>query len=105
MIKPTVAQYCYNAISRDLEREAHACFRELGIRCYHYNPLAGGLLTGKYDSIEDDREEGRFGKKSPISGAMYSARYWKAEIFKAVDLIKTACASAEIKFKILSSAT
>ena len=26
--------------------------RELGIRSYHYNPLAGGILTGKYDGID-----------------------------------------------------
>ena len=46
MVKPTVYQGCYNAITRSVEAEAAASFRALGIRSYHYNPLAGGLLTG-----------------------------------------------------------
>ena len=46
IIKPTVYQGCYNAITRSVEAEAAAAFRALGIRSYHYNPLAGGLLTG-----------------------------------------------------------
>ena len=35
-----------------MEFEATAAFRELGIRMYNYNPLAGGLLTGKFDGSE-----------------------------------------------------
>eukprot|EP01050_Picozoa_sp_SAG11_P020863 SAG11_NODE_3599_length_2346_cov_3.414775_2_plen_61_part_00 len=43
------------------------CFRELGIRSYHYNPLAGGLLSGKYGGIDDQlKDTGRFGAQSPI---------------------------------------
>ena len=91
MVLPTVYQGCYNAITRSLEREATACFRELGIRCYHYNPLAGGMLTGKYVTMADDRDNGRFGTASPISGASYSARYWNAPVFQALDTVRTAC--------------
>ena len=47
MIVPSVYQGPYNALTRSVEFDATACFRELGIRSYHYNPLAGGLLTGK----------------------------------------------------------
>lgn len=98
IVKPTVAQYCYNAITRSPEAELAPCLRELGIRSYHYNPLAGGLLTGKYKSIEDEaKDAGRFGIASPISGAAYSARYWKPKTFEAVELIRAACeASGQI---------
>jgi len=96
MVLPTVYQGCYNAITRSIEFEATAAFRELGIRSYHYNPLAGGMLTGKYTSESDDRENGRFGKASPISGAAYSARYWKSAVFDALQGLRTACEREDI---------
>jgi len=97
MVLPTVYQGCYNAITRSVEFEATPAFRELGIRSYHYNPLAGGLLTGKYASIEDPRQaEGRFGTGSPISGTVYSERYWKAEIFHGLQVVRAACEGSQI---------
>jgi hypothetical protein len=53
------AQGCYNAISRHMECEAAPCFRELGIRSYHYNPLAGGLLTGARSSSSSSSSSSR----------------------------------------------
>lgn len=123
MVLPTVYQGCYNAITRSIEFEATAAFRELGIRTYHYNPLAGGLLSGKCeqpslastahapiadgslrlspvglmaDESEDDpqRAEGRFGNASPISGEVYSARYWKPKIFEGLQVCARSAASA-----------
>jgi len=41
----------YNAITRDVEAELLPALKPLGISFYCYNPLAGGLLTGKL-SIE-----------------------------------------------------
>lgn len=92
MVLPTVYQGAYNAITRSVEFEGTPCFRELGIRSYHYNPLAGGLLTGKYEGIESSlKDSGRFGKESPIGGDLYSARYWKKQIFDALEIIRAAC--------------
>ena len=96
MVRPTVYQGCYNAITRSIEFEATAAFRELGIRAYHYNPLAGGMLTGKYTSAEAERDGGRFGKASPISGKAYSDRYWKAATFDALEVLRAACEAAGI---------
>eukprot|EP00966_Prymnesium_polylepis_P019167 441524-Prymnesium_polylepis.1 len=97
MVLPTVYQGCYNAITRSIEFEATPAFRELGFRAYHYNPLAGGLLTGKYESLNDPKQAvGRFGGASPIGGAMYSARYWKQQLFDALQLVRPACDSAGI---------
>ena len=50
----------YNAITRDIERELIPCLRVLGMRLYAYNPLAGGLLTGKHTSIEAEAKDTRF---------------------------------------------
>jgi aflatoxin B1 aldehyde reductase len=62
MILPTVYQGMYNGITRDFEREVVPMLREFGMRAYMYNPLAGGLLTGRYATISDltSAEEGRF---------------------------------------------
>jgi len=97
-IKPSVYQGCYNAITRSMEFELIPALRELGMRQYNYNPLCGGLLTGKYKSFNDEaaKTDGRFGDKSPISGPAYSSRYWKKAYFKALDVIRVACEKAEI---------
>ena len=96
VIVPTVYQGCYNALTRSMEYEAAACLRELGIRSYHYNPLAGGMLSGKYSGIDDEamKDGGRFGSASPISGAGYSARYWHQQYFDALEGIRAACDGA-----------
>eukprot|EP00457_Paulinella_chromatophora_P005414 gb/GEZN01005431.1/.p1 GENE.gb/GEZN01005431.1/~~gb/GEZN01005431.1/.p1 ORF type:complete len:463 (+),score=60.70 gb/GEZN01005431.1/:97-1485(+) len=97
MLPPTVYQGPYNAITRSIEFEATACFRELGIRSYHFNPLAGGMLSGKHKDMDSATKDGsRFGKESPISGQLYSERYWNKETFAAVEIIRKACASTEI---------
>ena len=61
MVCPTVYQGMYNVITRDLERELVPVVRQLGMRLYVYNPLAGGLLSGRYTSMEavSDALEGR----------------------------------------------
>ena len=57
-VTPTVYQGMYNAITRDVEKELLPCLRKLGISFYAYNPLAGGVLTGKHSGGEP--EAGRF---------------------------------------------
>ncbi len=46
---PTVYQGMYNALTRDVEKELFACLRHYDIAFYAYNPLVGGLLTGKHE--------------------------------------------------------
>lgn len=61
-ILPTVYQGMYNATTRQVETELLPCLRHFGLRFYAYNPLAGGLLTGKYRYEDKDgkQPEGRF---------------------------------------------
>lgn len=47
-VKPTVYQGMYNPVTRAVEAELFPCLRALNISFYAYNPLAGGLLTGRY---------------------------------------------------------
>lgn len=78
-IKPTVYQGMYNAITRDVERELLPCLSDYNIAFYVYNPLAGGLLTGKHPEVEASPAAGRFD-----GNAEYQRRYWNADYFSAV---------------------
>ena len=83
--KPTVFQGIYNPLTRKAETELNACLNHFGMRFYAYNPLAGGLLTGRYGAFEDDPTAGRFTHRPN-----YQKRYWKKSFFEAVDLIRKA---------------
>lgn len=83
---PTVYEGLYNPLSRKAEDELFETLRNLNIRFYAYNPLAGGLLTNKYSSFEDSPEKGRFTYRPN-----YQNRYWKKSFFEASDLLKEVC--------------
>lgn len=85
-ILPTVYQGVYNALSRCAEPELFPAIRKFNIKFYAYNPLAGGLLTGKYLNAEKIPEDGRFKLKKN-----YQDRYWKKSCFQALEEIRTPC--------------
>ena len=89
---PTVYQGLYNALTRGVEPELFPCLRNYGIRFYAYNPLAGGLLSGKYTSIDALPEDGRFGIRTN-----YRERYWKQDYFSVLEAFSAACADAGIE--------
>ena len=84
--RPTVYQGMYNALCRNVEPELFPAIRRLGMRFYAFNPLAGGMLTGKHHHFEDAPEPGRFARLKS-----YRDRYWKQSYFDAVEQIRTAC--------------
>jgi len=84
---PTVYQGMYNCITRDVEKELFPALKLCGIRFNAYNPLAGGILTGKYKQ-NDDPNSGRFSGKT-IWGEKYRQRYWKKEFFDAFQMIES----------------
>lgn len=84
--RPTVYQGMYNALCRNVEPELFPAIRSLGMRFYAFNPLAGGMLTGKHHHFEDAPEPGRFARLES-----YRKRYWKQSYFDAVDEIRKAC--------------
>jgi aflatoxin B1 aldehyde reductase len=85
-MEPTVYQGMYNALTRDVERELFPCLRNYGISFNAYNPLAGGLLTGKYKSLDDIPDSGRFSEKKN-----YRGRYWKKDYFEVLLKLGEAC--------------
>ena len=84
-VKPTVFEGIYNPLTRKAEVELNACLNYFGMRFYAYNPMAGGLLTGRYGKFEDAPTDGRFTHRPN-----YQGRYWKKSYFDAVEIIKEA---------------
>jgi len=79
---PVVSQPMYNLLARGIEPEFLPMSKEFGIANVVYNPLAGGLLTGKHNS-EQPIEGSRFDKNK-----MYLDRYWHADDFSAVEAVR-----------------
>ncbi|KAJ3340418.1 Aflatoxin B1 aldehyde reductase member 3 [Gonapodya sp. JEL0774] len=95
-IAPTVYQGMYNPITRGVELELIPCLHEFGMRFYAYNPLAGGLLTGKFSYEQEDpvadgaaTKGGRF-DPSHVQGQRYRERFWRKPLFDAIDIVKSA---------------
>lgn len=85
-VLPTVFEGIYNPLTRKAEVELNACLNQFGMRFYAYNPMAGGLLTGRYGRFEEAPADGRFTHRPN-----YQKRYWKRSYFDAVKIIKFAC--------------
>lgn len=91
-IEPTVYQGMYNALTRDVERELLPCLNNYGMAFYAYNPLAGGLLSGKHQSVETLPAVGRF---ASFDG--YQSRYWKPAYFDVINNIAARCRAEGIE--------
>lgn len=91
-MEPSVYQGMYNSLTRDVERELFPCLRNYGISFYAYNPLAGGLLTGKYLSVDEIPDSGRF-----LLNDTYQSRYWKKEYFQVLQKLDEACKEFHLK--------
>lgn len=52
-------QYLYNTVARDIEVDVLRMASQMGLGLMAWSPLAGGLLTGKYDLGKLDQAEGR----------------------------------------------
>jgi len=88
-VRPTVYQAMYNCITRGIEAELVPACRRYGLDIVVYNPIAGGLFSGKVKSVDMVPAEGRFSDKSQ-TGKMYRNRYFKESTFKALQTIEAA---------------
>lgn len=83
-----VAQMMYNLMARGIEQEFVPFAREYRVSLVVYNPLAGGLLTGKQQA------------GAPLPGTrfdnnqMYLDRYWHPAFFDAVAELRVVAANA-----------
>ncbi len=78
-----ISQPMYNLIARGIEEEYLPFCKRFGVAVVPYNPLAGGLLTGKHSSAGGPTAGTRFdGNK------MYQDRYWLDDDFAAVEELR-----------------
>jgi 1-deoxyxylulose-5-phosphate synthase len=68
----------YNLLTRDIEYELVPLCASEGVGITVYNPLAAGMLTGKYDPTQPPTPGSRFLEKG------YHDRYWSQTNFKAI---------------------
>ena len=76
----------YNLITRGIEDELLSLCTSEGVGVCVYNPMAGGLLSGKHDPNRLPPEDTRFGNKR--QGKSYTDRYWLPGNFEAVARFK-----------------
>jgi aryl-alcohol dehydrogenase-like predicted oxidoreductase len=77
-----VTQPMYNLLARGIEQEYLAMAKQFGVATVVYNPLAGGMLTGK-QKIEAPITGSRFDNNQ-----MYLNRYWHRGYFEAVEAVR-----------------
>jgi len=75
----------YNLLFRQIERELLPLCQEEGLAVIPYNPLAGGLLTGKHTRTAPPVEGSRF--TLGTAGKTYVQRYWNEREFATVDAV------------------
>jgi aryl-alcohol dehydrogenase-like predicted oxidoreductase len=100
---PHISQPMYNLLARGIEEEYLPSCRRFGVAVVPYNPLAGGLLSGK--QLRD---------RGPLAGTrfdgnqLYLDRYWHDDYFAAVEDLKAIAREAgktlvELSFQWLLS--
>lgn len=73
----------YNLLFRQIERELLPFCEEEKLAVIPYNPLAGGLLTGKHKRAAPPPEGSRF--TLGTAGRTYTERYWQEREFATVE--------------------
>jgi len=92
----------YNLLFRQIEREMLPYCREEGIGVIPYNPIAGGLLSGKHSRADPPPESTRF--TLGTAGKMYQDRYWHDREFDTVEALRGLADEAGVSLVTLSVA-
>jgi aryl-alcohol dehydrogenase-like predicted oxidoreductase len=80
---PALSQVLYNVLHRQLEVEYFAFARRYPIHTSVYNPLAGGLLSGRHRPGDAPSKGSRFDHN-----AMYQRRYYTQAMFERVEALR-----------------
>lgn len=105
-VRPSIYQAMYNVISkcdamllsvsqlteklaRDIESELVPCCRKFGMDIVVYNPLAGGLFSGKIKSVDLAPADGRF-SDSYKYGKLYRDRFLNKANMEALKITEEA---------------
>jgi aryl-alcohol dehydrogenase-like predicted oxidoreductase len=92
----------YNLLFRQIEREMLPFCLEEGVGVIPYNPIAGGLLSGKHSRSGSPPEGTRF--TLGTAGAAYQDRYWHDPEFDTVEELRQLAGQAGVSLVTLSVA-
>jgi aryl-alcohol dehydrogenase (NADP+) len=93
----------YNLLFREFERELFPLCQEEGVGVIPYNPIAGGMLSGKHDRTKAPEADTRFGYQN-YAGVMYRDRYWKDPVFDTVEALAGVAREAGLPLPTLAVA-
>jgi aryl-alcohol dehydrogenase-like predicted oxidoreductase len=94
-VAPTAVQMMYNLLARRIEEDYAPFAERFGLATIGYNPLAGGLLTGKHARGRQPGD-GRF--RNP----RYRERYFKDDLFEAVERLSEVAREAGTDIRSLA---
>jgi 1-deoxyxylulose-5-phosphate synthase len=92
----------YNLLFRQCEREMFPFCLEDGVGVISYNPIAGGLLSGKHNRQGAPPQGSRF--QLGLAGGMYQDRYWHEREFDTVEQVRVLADEAGVSIVTLSVA-
>jgi 1-deoxyxylulose-5-phosphate synthase len=92
----------YNLLFRAFERDLLPLCEEEAIAVIPYNPIAGGLLSGKHDRTAPPQEGTRFTLRN--AGARYQARYWHEREFATIESLRAVAQEAGMSMVTLAVA-
>ena len=92
----------YNLLFREFERELLPLCLEQGVGVIPFNPIAGGMLTGKHDRARTPDEGTRFTLGN--AARTYQDRYWHDHVFDTVDALAAIAAEAGVALATLAVA-
>ncbi|MGI4777336.1 MAG: aldo/keto reductase [Janthinobacterium lividum] len=92
----------YSLLFREIERELLPLVREEGLAVIPYNPLAGGLLTGKYKKGSAPEAGTRF--MLGTAAERYQERYWNQRSFETVEQLAKVADEAGVSLTTLAVA-
>jgi aryl-alcohol dehydrogenase (NADP+) len=87
---------------REAETELLPLCRDAGVGVIVYNPLAGGLLSGKHRPEAPPEPGTRF--TLGASGTLYRDRYWHTAQFEAVETLRGHCEAKGMNMATVSVA-
>lgn len=86
LVRPVSVQPRYNALFRAIEEELVPLCLQEGIGILPYNPLAGGMLTGRYRPGQETQDGSRFALGHG-AGERYRDRYWQPATMRVADAL------------------
>jgi aryl-alcohol dehydrogenase-like predicted oxidoreductase len=97
--RPAISQVMYNLLIREIDIEYVAFTRAHPIHTTVFNPLAGGLLTGRHARAGETEKGSRFDKNK-----LYLGRYWSDRFFDLVEAYRAVAADSGLSLVELSYA-